>query len=157
MKIDWRKFLISLVVCNGAGAIGAAFTFSAIPVWYAGLNKPWFNPPAWVFGPAWTALYVLMAVALYSVWVKKEFSKAKNAYFLFSIQLVLNALWSIIFFGMKSPGLAFLEIIFLWLAIGLTAKEFYKISKPAAYLLLPYLAWVSFAALLNFSVWTLNP
>ena len=151
-----------VVVSELAGIIGSVFTTPSIGTWYAGLAKPSFNPPAWVFGPVWTTLFLLMGVALYLVWTKRTgflfFSNKKIglAVGIFGVQLVLNTLWSILFFGLHSPGAALAEIVFLWLAILGTIVAFYKISKPAAYLLVPYIAWVSFAVVLNYMLWRLN-
>lgn len=149
------KFIISIIISFLAGAIGGIFTASAIPTWYLTLNKPSFNPPNWLFGPAWTILYLLMAIALYLVWTAEKKNK-KTAYFAFYAQLILNALWSIIFFGYHNPGLAFVEIIILWLTILWTIIAFAKISKTTIYLLLPYILWVTFAATLTFAVYRLN-
>lgn len=140
-----------ILLCQAAGAIGSIFTFSAIPNWYAYLNKPFFNPPNWIFGPVWTTLYTLMGIAVYLVWKKR-----KGIPFWFWVQLVLNALWSILFFGLQNPILAFVGVVFLWLSIFLTITSFYRIYKTAAYLLVPYLLWVSFASLLNASIALLN-
>ncbi len=153
MKIG--KLIVSIGVSFLAGVVGSIFTFSAIPTWYATLAKPSFNPPNWLFGPAWTILYILMGIALYLIWTSATQNK-KIAYMAFFVQLILNALWSIIFFGAHNLGLAFGEIVLLWLAIIWTILEFRKISKPAGYLLIPYIFWVTFAAILNFSVWRLN-
>jgi len=154
---NFFKLAIAIVVAELAGAIGSVFTVSAIPNWYAGLVKPALNPPSWVFGPAWTTLYALMGIAAFLIWKsgwdKKEVKKALGV---FGIQLVLNALWSIIFFGLHSPGWALVDIIALWFAIVWTMVVFYKISKPAAYLLVPYILWVSFVSYLNYSIWMLN-
>ena len=144
-------------MCQLAGLIGSIFTFSAIPTWYVMLNKPSFSPPNWLFGPVWTMLYTLMSISLYRIWTSKTKKKEKNeglAFFI--IQLVLNALWSIIFFGMKQPWLAFVEIMLMWFFIALSIIKFSKIDKFSAYLLIPYLLWVSFASILNFSIWQLN-
>lgn len=155
-----NKFLrlgISVLVCQLAGAIGALFTSSAIPTWYATLQKPGFSPPNWIFAPVWTLLYLLMGVSLYLVWnngLAEE--KTKKALFVFALQLVLNIAWSFLFFGLHSPALALAGIIVLWLAILLTMIKFYAVSKTAACILLPYLLWVSFATILNFSVLILN-
>jgi len=165
MKINnFFKLAIALGVSLSAGMIGSFFTAPAIPVWYAGLVKPALNPPGWVFGPAWTALYALMGISLFLVW--KQHSNIlqnvgmsrvwKTGIAAFFVQLFLNAIWSIIFFGLKSPGWAFVDIILLWLAIVWTMVVFYKISKPATYLLIPYILWVSFASYLNYSIWALN-
>ena len=156
-KIDWFKLAASIVLCQLAGVIGSVFTFSSIPNWYAGINKPDFNPPNWVFGPVWTSLYTLMGVSLYIVWSKGlKNKKARTALIAFGAQLVLNSLWSVLFFGLQNPFLAFVEIILLWVAILISLVLFYRISKTAGLLLVPYLLWVSFAALLNFSIWQLN-
>lgn len=155
MKI--LMLIAAIVICNVAGFIGAIFTTSAIPAWYSTLNKPSFSPPNWLFGPAWTTLYVLMGIALFLVWSKGLKTKGvKIALTFFGIQLVLNALWSIIFFGLKSPLWAFIELCVLWVMILITIITFYKVSRPAAYLLIPYIAWVSFAAVLNFMIFYLN-
>jgi benzodiazapine receptor len=158
MKVNnFFKLLISIVICELAGIIGSVFTAPSIPIWYAGLEKPKLSPPNWVFGPVWTTLFVLMGIAAFLVWTRGlERKEVRTALGIFIGQLILNALWSIIFFGMKSPGGAFIEIIFLWLAIVVTIIAFYKISKPAAWLLIPYILWVSFAVYLNYSIWQLS-
>ena len=157
MNINYLRLIISILICNSAGFIGSFFTASAIPVWYASLVKPAFNPPGWVFGPVWTALYIMMGVSMYIVW-QKGLKKRENktAMAVFGVQLVLNASWSIIFFGMGAPLAAFIEIIFLWIAILATIILFYRLSKKASYLLVPYILWVSFAAVLNFAIFYLN-
>jgi len=149
------KLLISIVICQAAGLIGSIFTIPAISSWYKSLQKPFFNPPNWIFSPVWIFLFLLMGISLYLVW-NRGARENQKAIIIFGVQLVLNILWSIIFFGLKSPGLAFLEIIILWLAILLTIISFYKISKTAGLLLVPYILWVSFALILNFSIWQLN-
>lgn len=160
MKLNnFFKLVIAIIVSELAGLIGSVFTISAIPTWYAGLVKPALNPPAWVFAPAWTTLYALMGFSFFLVWKnEKAFasSKRKQGIVLFFIQLFLNAIWSIIFFGLQNPGWAFIDITLLWLAIVGTIIVFYKISKPAACLLAPYIFWVSFASYLNYSIWILN-
>lgn len=154
---DSSKLIATIGASLLAGGIGSFFTTPAIPAWYAGLVKPALNPPAWVFGPVWTILYVLMGVAAFLVW-KNGWDKkgVRVALSVFGVQLLLNTAWSIIFFGLQSPSWALIEISLLWLAIVWTITTFYKISRPAAYLLAPYLLWVSFAAYLNYSIWTLN-
>jgi len=132
-----------------------------IDTWYASLNKPFFNPPSWVFAPAWIILYVMMGIAAFLVWKKAAgFGWKDNqiavALIIFDIQLMLNLLWSVLFFGWQSPFFAFLEIILLWFAILVTILKFKKIEKRAAYLMIPYLLWVSFAAVLNYSIMVLN-
>lgn len=155
------KNVLKLVIAVGAsqlaGLVGSFFTTPAINNWYASLEKPNFNPPSWLFGPVWITLYFLMGVAAFLVWQKGwERKKVKSALGIYSLQLFLNTLWSIIFFGFQNPSLAFINIIFLWLAIFWTMMVFYKISKPASCLLVPYLLWVSFASFLNFTIWRLN-
>jgi tryptophan-rich sensory protein len=150
------KFIISIGLPFLAGGIGSAFTTPAIPNWYASINKPVFTPPGWVFGPAWTTLYILMGISFYLVWSKTNFVGYQRALLFFVIQLVLNALWSILFFGLRQPLYALMEILVLWVIILITLLQFYKIDKTAGLILLPYLAWVSFATLLNFFIVKLN-
>lgn len=152
---NWIKLIIAIAVSEMAGVIGAFFTTPSIPGWYAGIVKPAFNPPAWVFGPVWITLYALMGISLWLVW-KSHSSEKKKAIWLFIVQLALNAIWSPIFFGANSIGNALAVIVLLWAAIVLTILVFKKISKPAAWLLVPYILWVSFAVYLNFSIWMLN-
>lgn len=152
------KLLISILICQGAGILGSLFTTPYISTWYQQLNKPPFTPPNWLFAPAWTILFLLMGISLYLVWNKGwENKEVRKAIFIFAIQLILNIFWSFFFFTLKSLLFAFIEIIILWIAILLTIINFQKVSKTAAYLLLPYLFWVSFASVLNFSVLILNP
>jgi tryptophan-rich sensory protein len=151
------RYFLSIGVCFLAGGIGTLFTASAIPTWYALLNKPSFSPPNWLFGPAWTILYTLMGISLAIVWQKGlKTKKVRDALYLFGIQLGLNALWSPVFFGAKNLFLALIIIILMWIYILKTILAFRKINKTAGYLLYPYIAWVSFASILNFSVWLLN-
>lgn len=152
--MDYKKLVVSLALPQLAGLIGAIFTGSNVSAWYTTIEKPAFTPPGWVFGPAWTLLYLLMGISLYLVWSRAE--THKRALSVFTVQLVLNTLWSIIFFGLQAPLWAFVEIMILWAAILLTVVSFYKINKTAAYLLLPYIAWVSFAAVLNLAIVILN-
>ncbi len=163
MKINNTfKLIISLIIPQLAGGLGSYFTIDSVQDWYPMLEKPALNPPSWVFGPVWTTLFLLMGFALYLVWSSYAEASAdkkdliKIALTLFGVQMVLNTLWSIIFFGLHSPGGALIEIVFLWLAILATIITFAKISKPAAWLLLPYILWVSFAGYLNYSIWILN-
>lgn len=157
MKINNTfKLIISLIIPQLAGGLGSFFTIGSIKDWYIVLVKPALNPPAWIFGPVWTMLFILMGYALYLVW-KNEGRKSKRlAYSAFGIQMVLNVLWLIIFFGLHSPGGALAEIVFLWLAILVTIIAFAKISKSAALFLVPYIIWVSFAIYLNYSIYALN-
>jgi translocator protein len=149
--------IASILLCQMAGLIGTVFTASAIPTWYATLIRPSFSPPNYIFGPVWTTLYTLMGISFYLV-IKKglKTKKVKVAVKIFLIHLFLNAIWSIIFFGMKNLGLAFIEIMVMWVFILLTMYKFWKVSKWSTYLLVPYLMWVSFAAFLNFTIWRLN-
>ncbi|MBU0536441.1 MAG: tryptophan-rich sensory protein [Nanoarchaeota archaeon] len=148
------KLIISIIIPQLAGLIGSIFTTSSISSWYSKLTKPSFNPPNWIFGPVWTTLFVLMGISFYLVWTSGK--NIKLAVTIFIVQLVLNTLWSILFFGMQNPFAAFIELIFLWIAILATIIIFYRISPTAAYLLVPYLLWVSFAGILNYSIYSLN-
>jgi len=181
MKYDnLLKFFASIIICEMAGAVGAVFTTPEINSWYKSLNKPSFNPPNWIFGPVWTTLFVLMGISLYLVWSKKfivrnelKLPKRKawnpwsqnflsgslkkaNIILIFILQLVLNILWSVIFFGTHSAGAAFFELLMLWFAIIFTIINFYRVSKVSAWLLLPYILWVSFAGILNLAIFLLN-
>lgn len=157
LKINYWKLAASIVICQLAGIVGSFFTVSSVNTWYLELAKPSFNPPSWVFSPVWITLFVLMGISLYIVWDKGIKSKqSKIAITIFGVQLALNTLWSILFFGLRLPLYAFMEIMLLWIAILLTITYFYRISKPAAYLLMPYILWVSFAAILNFFLFYLN-
>lgn len=174
------KLVVSIVICQMAGVVGAIFTTPKIATWYATLNKPAFTPPGWFIGAIWTILFFLMGISLYLVWDKgwkpavssqekkmkywnrfteklwKGTWREENVVLIFALQLVLNILWSVLFFGLQSLGIAFFELLMLWWAILYTIANFYRISKPASYLLIPYIAWVSFAGVLNFILWFLN-
>ncbi|MCJ7498140.1 MAG: tryptophan-rich sensory protein [candidate division Zixibacteria bacterium] len=155
---DVLKLVISLIICQLAGFIGSLFTTPAIPSWYATLVKPSFTPPNWVFAPVWTTLFLLMGISAFLVWRKGiENPRVNLALRLFIIQLILNIIWSVLFFGLRSTLLGLVEIIILWTFILFTILYFFKVSKIAGILLLPYFVWVSFAAVLNFSIWRLNP
>lgn len=151
------KLIVAIGASLSAGIIGSLFTAPAIPGWYAGLVKPALNPPSWIFGPVWTTLYVLMGIAAFLVWKsgwgRKE---VRTALGVFGLQLLLNASWSVVFFGLQSPGWALVNIVALWFAIVWTMVLFYTISRPATYLLVPYILWVSFATYLNYALWILN-
>jgi translocator protein len=149
--MNYKRLAISLVLPQLAGLVGSFFTASAITSWYASLAKPSLNPPGWIFGPVWIVLYILMGVAIYMVWNKNSL-----IFWLFWLHLFFNAIWSPIFFGLKNPGLAFADIIIIWIFIVVLMVKFRKINKWSVYLLLPYLLWVSFAAYLNYSIWQLN-
>lgn len=151
------KLIISLLIPFLVGAISGYFTTSGVNGWYALANKPWFNPPNWIFAPVWTTLYALMGIALFLVW-RSGADKAirQTAITLFAVQLTLNFFWSIIFFKLQQPGWAFAEITLMWIMILVTILWFGKISSTAAWLLVPYICWVSFASVLNYSIWQLN-
>lgn len=151
------KFFVSIALCQLAGLIGSIFTIPAIPTWYAGLTKPSFSPPNWIFSPVWISLYTLMGIAFFMIWIKGwDKPEVKKAMAFFLIQLGLNALWSMLFFGLRSPLAGLIEIFFLWAAVLLTMYQFFKLSQWAGFLLAPYVVWISFAFILNFSLWILN-
>jgi len=152
----WLALAVWIGVCLAAGGLGSFFTFEAVRTWYPTLQKPAWNPPAWVFGPVWTTLYVLMGTAAWRVWCRKSQVEVRPALRTFGVQLALNAAWSGLFFGMHAPGWAFLELLFLWAALLATVLQFRRLDGPSAWLLAPYLAWVTFAGVLNFTVWRLN-
>jgi benzodiazapine receptor len=158
MKItDILKLIAGIILCQLAGLIGSLATLPSIPIWYESLKKPFFNPPNWLFGPVWTGLYTLMGISLFLVWRRREGNpQVKMALTFFFVQLILNTLWSLAFFGLRSPLLGLADIVLLWIAIFLTIQKFSRISRRAALLLVPYILWVSFAVLLNFSLWSLN-
>lgn len=154
---DWLALIGFVALSQAAGVVGSLFTVSNIPSWYATLLKPELAPPNWVFGPVWTTLYLLMGIAAFLVWRRGVSRPAVHrALVVFYLQLAINVLWSVLFFGFQSPLLGLFDIAALWLAIALSIKLFYKVSPRAAYILLPYLAWVSFASYLNFMIWSLN-
>lgn len=146
-----------IVLSQAAGLIGSLFTAPAINSWYVDLIKPGIAPPNWVFAPVWTTLFLLMGVSAFLVWRRGiHRAEVKVALVVFLIQLILNISWSFLFFGLRSPGAAMIEILILWLAIFANIIVFYKLSKIAGLLLVPYLLWVSFASYLNFLIWNLN-
>jgi tryptophan-rich sensory protein len=154
---DIVKLLLSIVICQAAGIIGAFFTTPNIPTWYKALNKPTFAPPNWVFAPVWTILFLLMGIALYLVWKQGwNATGVRTAMIIFLIHLVVNILWSAVFFGLRSPLAGFFVIIALWFLILLTIIYFSNIYRPAGILLVPYIVWVSFASILNFMIYKLN-
>ncbi len=147
--------IVFFAICLGAGGLGSFFTASSVREWYPKLRKPAGTPPSWIFGPVWTTLYVLMAISAWLVW--REYGRgALPELLIFFAQLALNVAWSGIFFGSRMPGVAFAEIIILWLAIAFNIFVFYPLSPAAAVLLLPYLLWVSYASYLNWGIWRLN-
>jgi translocator protein len=155
--IEIVKLAVSITVCQLAGFIGSVFTTPVIPGWYASLTKPSFTPPNWIFAPVWTTLFFLMGISAFLVWRRGlNHQPIRTALTIFIVQLILNTLWSIFFFGLRSPIVGFIVIAFLWIAICLTILNFFKVSKMAGVLLVPYLLWVSFAAILNIAIWRLN-
>jgi len=173
---NFLKLLASIIICELAGVVGSVFTSPEIEAWYKNLKKPAFNPPNWVFGPAWIIIFILMGISLYLVWQKKFEPKIisaqtynplsqkflsgswrrLNIVLIFVTQLVLNILWSVLFFGAHSVAAGFFELLMLWFAIVFTMVNFHRVSKVATWILLPYILWVSFAGILNFYIWILN-
>lgn len=154
---NFLKLIIALIVPQLFAIIGSLFTQTGVNSWYSLIEKPAFNPPNWVFGPVWTLLYILMGVSAFLIWRRGlEKKEVRFALMIFIFQLTLNLFWSFIFFGLQNPGIALTEIISLWFAILATILAFYQINKVAAFLLIPYILWVSFAAFLNYSIWNLN-
>ncbi|MBP4139548.1 TspO/MBR family protein [Flavobacterium geliluteum] len=152
------RIIIGVILCLAVGYSSSQVTRAGVETWYPTIVKPSFNPPNWIFAPVWTLLFVLMGIAAGLVWdrIKEQNEAVKKALGFFLIQLVLNAVWSYLFFGLKNPMLALIEIALLWLMIYETYLKFIKINKIGGYLLVPYLAWVSFAMILNASIWWLN-
>ncbi len=155
---DVLKLVISVLACQMVGILGSLVTTPAIPTWYASLNKPSFTPPGWVFGPVWVTLYFLMGVAVFLIWrMDLRNSAVRAALLLFVAQLISNGIWSPLFFGLKSPLLGLIDVAALWVLIVLTIAAFARLSRAAAILLVPYIAWVTLALALNFSIWRMNP
>jgi tryptophan-rich sensory protein len=154
---QWLALVVILFLCFGTAAAGAAFTSAGLESWYGTLKKPSWSPPNSVFGPVWTVLYAMMAVAAWLVWKCRNRPQAWQGLRLFAVQLVLNLGWSIVFFTLRSPGLAFFEILVLWTAIVATTVLFWRTRPSAAVLMIPYLLWVTFAAALNGTIASLNP
>lgn len=152
-KHPWLALVGLLLVCFAVAGIGGLATAPNIPTWYTRLVKPAWTPPGWIFGPVWSFLYLSMAVAAWLVWRR---GNALVPLSLFAVQLVFNAAWSWLFFGLHSPGAAFVDVVLLWMAILATMLVFWFRSTIAGLLFVPYLAWVSFAAVLNFAIWRLN-
>lgn len=158
MRVNIFRLILSVFICEGAGLVGSIVTFPSISTWYSSLAKPGFTPPSWVFGPVWITLYALMGISLYLMWDKGLFNKEHRLPLsLFAGQLILNALWSFLFFGLQNSLIALIEILVLWVSILATIISFYKISKPASIVLIPYIVWVTIATFLNYYVWVLNP
>ncbi|MDK2826759.1 TspO and MBR related proteins [Methanolobus vulcani] len=157
-KINWKQLIISIIICQIPGIFGGFITVNAIQTWYAYLQKPTLVPPNWSFSIVWTLLYLLMGISLYIVWQKGwSMSDVKTAMSIFIVQLFFNFLWSYLFFGLRSPQLGLAGITLLWILIVVNIIQFYRISRPAGLLLVPYILWVSFAAYLNYSIMVLNP
>jgi translocator protein len=152
----WLTFALFAGLCFSAAALGSIWTATSVRTWYVQLRKPSFNPPSWVFGPVWSALYLMMALSAWLVWRDAGWSAPRAAFVLFFIQLGLNLAWSGLFFGIHRPGLAFIDILALLAAIVATAIMFRHFSNSAFWLMIPYALWVSFASLLNFEIWRLN-
>jgi benzodiazapine receptor len=155
---SYAGLVVAIVLCQIAGIIGSLFTTAAISTWYANLHKPSIAPPNWVFAPVWTTLYLLMGISLFMIWNSGlDKSSVRRSLLVFSIQLALNVLWSYLFFGLRSPLLGLIGIVALWFTIVLTIVFFFRVSKVAGVLLIPYLAWVSLAGYLNYLIFILNP
>jgi benzodiazapine receptor len=152
----WLMLAALLLLVFIVATVGSAFTTPKIPGWYAGLNKPFFNPPSWVFGPVWTVLYAAMAFAAWRVWLSPDGTLRSVALAWFFVQLLLNALWSPVFFGMESPGIGLVIIIALLTALGMTVRSFFAVDRFAGWNMVPYLAWVAFASLLNGAILLMN-
>jgi benzodiazapine receptor len=155
MKVD-RRLLAALAAPLAVAFVSGLATAPGVRDWYPSLVKPPFTPPDWLFGPVWTVLYLMMGVALWWVWRRQGEVPVRAALTLFAVQLTLNALWSVLFFGLQAPGAALVDILLLWVAIGLTIRAFREVSVRAAVFMLPYWAWVTFATALNASIWMLN-
>jgi translocator protein len=152
------KLIIAIAIPLIVGGISGFFTVSSVGGWYQTINKPSWNPPNWIFGPMWTTLYVMMGIALFLVWKTDTSTELKKiAIILFAVQLILNFFWSFIFFNQHQPGWALADIIAMWCCILLTIFAFAQVNKTAAWLLVPYISWVSFAGILNYTIWRLNP
>ena len=154
---EWLALVVFVVGSLAAGLLGSIATYPNIPTWYAALARPPLSTPNWVFGPVWTTLYILMGIAAFLVWQRRDHPAARRGLALFGVQLVLNVLWSWLFFGVHSIGLAFVCVVALWLAILGTIERFYRVRPVAAYLLVPYIAWTTFATYLTGAYWYLNP
>jgi translocator protein len=156
---SWNSLVVLgvfVAVCLGVAGLGSIFTVGSVRDWYPTLQKPSWNPPSWLFGPVWTILYLMMAIAAWLVWRRRELFSVNSALALFVFQLILNVAWSPLFFGLKNPLAGLLDIVPLWAAILATLISFWKISPAAGVLLVPYWLWVSFATALNFTIWKLN-
>lgn len=157
MKKKFFRIGIAILICVLVGFLGSVATQTSIDTWYTTLRKPSFTPPNWIFAPVWSVLYVLMGIAAGIVWSKGFYHKwVKIALYHFGFQLILNTAWSIFFFGLQNPLIALLDIIALFILLLFTIKWFKVVNKTAAYLLIPYILWVAYAAALNYKIWQLN-
>jgi translocator protein len=157
VKSKWLKLIVALLLPQVAGAIGGFFSAANVPTWYQTLLKPAFTPPGWVFGPVWGMLYLMMGLAFFFVLISEQNKDSRRFVAgLFGVHLLLNTLWSILFFGLRNPFLAFIDIIVLWLMITALVFVFWNIKKLAGMLMIPYWLWVSFASVLNYSIWKMN-
>jgi benzodiazapine receptor len=152
----YLRLILFILVPLLVGSLSGIATVNSIPTWYSHLNKPFFNPPNYLFGPVWSILYLTMGISLFMVYESGIASQKRKIILVFTLQLVLNFFWSIIFFGLQSPQFAFFEIVLLWVSIAYMIYFFYKTNKLAALIQIPYLLWVSFASLLNAAIWYLN-
>lgn len=155
MKNIFRT-IVALTITLGAGAVGSAFTISQIPGWYTSIAKPPFNPPSWLFAPIWTVLYILMAFALVRIWDLDDTDERRRWFIVFALQFALNVMWSVFFFGLHAVLVSCIDIAFLWILALILFLDACKMDRRGAYLLAPYLAWVSFAAVLDVSIWWMN-
>ncbi|MBI1387234.1 MAG: tryptophan-rich sensory protein [bacterium] len=160
MKVDiakhWKSFALIFIFHAAVQAFGAWCTFTSVSDWYPSLNRPEWRPPNWVFGPVWTLLYIMMAVAVWRVWARRSQRPVQFALGAYGVQLLLNSLWSVCFFYCRSVSVGLIDIALLWIAIGVTLAAFWRVDRTASLLLAPYWAWVSFASALNFAIWRLN-
>ncbi len=152
----WVGLVIAVIVCLLVGAVAGWATAGSVETWYPTLEKPGFTPPDWLFMPVWTLLYIGMGVAAWRVWKRLGIAQGQDELSLFSLQLGLNAAWSILFFGLQDPAMALIDIVVLLAVLGLTTWVFYRVDRWAGYLMVPYIAWVGFATVLNASIWWLN-
>jgi len=150
------SLILSIFIAHLAGVIGSVFTVSSVDTWFVLLDKPLWNPPGWVFGPVWLLLYTLMGIAAYCVWQRRKEKPVRAALVLYGVQLFLNAFWSVAFFGLQNPALAFFDIILLLICFVITSILFFRIDRIAAVLMMPYALWVGFALFLNYTIWMLN-
>jgi len=156
MSNTW-KLVIAILIPLAVGLISGLFTANNVTGWFTSIVKPSWNPPNWIFGPVWTTLYILMGIAFFLVWKSEPDDPIKKtATALFAIQLFFNFCWSLLFFQMHQPGWAFAELVVLWLLILATIFVFAKVNNTAAWLLVPYISWVTFAGILNYTIWRLN-